>query len=86
MLYSYILGICLPFLPSASIRLAVLTAFQIEFVLQQVAVVALHIEAAGAAAAAAAAQERADSPALASVAHRVAEHLVDLLLRRHPPV
>lgn len=45
---------------------------------------AVHVQAAGAAAAAA--QEGADRPALAGVTHRIAEHLVDLLLRGHPPV
>lgn len=68
----------------ASVRLAVLAALYIQLVLGQVSVKAVHVEAA--AAAAAAAQERADRAALASVAHCVAEHLVDLLLRGHPPV
>lgn len=70
--------------PAASVRLAVLAALQIELVLGQVAVEAVHVEAAGAAAAAA--QEGADRPALAGVANGVAEHLVDLLLGGHPPV
>lgn len=64
--------------------MAVLAAFQIELVLRQLAVEAVQVEAAGAAAAAA--QEGADRSALAGVTHGVAEHLVDLLLRRHPPV
>lgn len=64
--------------------MAVLAAFQIELVLRQLAVEAVQVEAAGAAAAAA--QEGAHRPALAGVTHGVAEHLVDLLLRRHPPV
>lgn len=68
----------------ASVRLAVLAALQIQLVLGQVSVKAVQVQAAGAAAAAA--QERADCSALASVTHRVAEHLVDLLLRGHPPV
>lgn len=70
--------------PPTSIRLAVLAAFQIQLVLRQVSVIAVHVEAAGAAAAAA--QERTDGPALTSVTHSVAEHFVDLLLWRHPPV
>lgn len=45
---------------------------------------AVHVEAAGAAAAAA--QERTDRSALTGVTDGVAEHLVDLLLWRHPPV
>ena len=69
---------------SSSVCKAVLGAFEEQFVLGQVPVVALHIEAAGAAAAAA--QESTDRPALARMAHRITEHLVDLLLRRHPPV
>lgn len=74
-----------PFCPrSDSVRVAVLAAFQIELVLRQLAVEAVQVEAAGAAAAAA--QEGADRSALAGVTHGVAEHLVDLLLRRHPPV
>lgn len=64
--------------------MAVLAALQEELVLRQLAVEAVQVEAAGAAAAAA--QEGADRSALAGVAHGVAEHLVDLLLRRHPPV
>lgn len=55
-----------------------------QLVLGQVSVQAVHVQAAGAAAAAA--QEGSDRSALASVTHRVAEHLVDLLLRGHPPV
>ena len=74
-----------------------MAALQVELVgLGQVCVVALHVQAAGAAVAAtaasaatttaAAAQEAGHSAALPGVAHRVAEHLVDLLLRWHPPV
>lgn len=70
--------------PSASVRVSVLAAFQVQLVLGQMPVQAVHVEAA--AAAAAAAQERAHRSALASVTHGVAEHLVDLLLRGHPPV
>lgn len=64
--------------------MAVLAASQVELVLRQRAVQAVQVEAAGAAAAAA--QEGSDRSALAGVAHGIAEHLVDLLLRRHPPV
>lgn len=70
--------------PSHSVRVAVLAALQEELVLRQLPIEAVQVEAAGAAAAAA--QEGADRSALAGVAHGVAEHLVDLLLRRHPPV
>lgn len=72
--------------PFTSVWLAVLAAFQIQLVLRQMSVKAIHIQAAGAAAAAAAAQEGADRPALTGVTHGVAEHFVDLLLRWHPPV
>lgn len=44
----------------------------------------VHVDAASAAAAAA--QEGPDGSALPGVAHGIAEHLVDLLLGRHPPV
>lgn len=64
--------------------MAVLAAFQVELVLRQLAIEAVQVEAAGAAAAAA--KEGADCSALAGVTNGVAEHLVDLLLRRHPPV
>lgn len=70
--------------PLTSIWLAVLAAFQIQFVLRQVSVKAVHVEAAGAAAAAS--QECTDGPALTSVTHGVAEHFVNLLLWWHPPV
>ena len=66
--------------------MSVLAAFQVQLVLGQMPVQGVHVEAAAAAAAAAAAQEGAHRSALASVTHGVAEHLVDLLLRGHPPV
>lgn len=66
--------------PVASVGLAVLAAFQIQFVLRQMSIIAVHVEAAGAAAAATAAEERTDRPALTSVTDSIAEHFVDLLL------
>lgn len=67
-----------------SVQLAVLAAFHEQLVLRHVSLKAVHVDAAGAAAAAA--QEGPDGSALTGVAHGITEHLVDLLLRGHPPV
>lgn len=82
LLYSYILRFIIFCI--ASVRLAVLAAFQKQLILRQMSFEAIHVEAAGAAAAAT--QERTYRPALAGVADSVAEHFVDLLLWGHPPV
>lgn len=67
----------------------ILCALHKELVLRQLSIVTLQIETASAAAAStttASSQEGAHGPALACMTNCVTEHLVNLLLRRHPPV